>query len=41
MANNTALKKDSTKESKPGVNQLNKKSIAPNKAAEITNNLNM
>ncbi|MEO7486484.1 MAG: hypothetical protein ABIU77_05260 [Ferruginibacter sp.] len=34
MANKTVLKKDSTKESKPSVNQVNKKSIAPDKVAE-------
>jgi hypothetical protein len=31
MANKTVLKKDSTNESNPGVNQVNKKSIEPNK----------
>ncbi len=34
MANKTVLKKDSTKDSKPSVNQVNKKSIAPDKVAE-------
>ncbi len=34
MANKTVLKKDSTKESKPGVKQVNKKSVAPDKVAD-------
>jgi hypothetical protein len=34
MANKTVLKKDSTKESKPSVNQVNKQNIAPNKVAD-------
>ena len=34
MANKTVLKKDSRKESKPTVNQVNKKSIAPDKVAD-------
>ena len=34
MANKTVLKKDSTKESKPSVNQINKKSVAPDKVAD-------
>ncbi|MEO7582166.1 MAG: hypothetical protein ABIS74_04180 [Ferruginibacter sp.] len=34
MANRTALKKDSAKDSTPSVNQVNKKNIAPDKAAE-------
>jgi hypothetical protein len=34
MANKTVLKKDSTKDSKPGVNQANKKNITPDKVAE-------
>lgn len=34
MANKTVLKKDNTKESKLGVNQVNKKSVAPDKVAD-------
>ena len=34
MANKTVLKIDSRKESKPTVNQVNKKSIAPDKVAD-------
>ena len=34
MANKTVLKIDSRKESKPTVNQANKKSIAPDKVAD-------
>jgi hypothetical protein len=34
MANKEVLKNDSTKDSKPGVNQVNKKSMAPDKVAE-------
>ena len=34
MANETVLKIDSRKESKPTVNQVNKKSIAPDKVAD-------
>jgi hypothetical protein len=33
MANKTILKKDSTKDSKPGVNQANKMNITPDKVA--------
>ena len=34
MANKTVLKKDSTKDSKPSLNQVNKKSISPDKVAD-------
>jgi hypothetical protein len=34
MANKTVLKKDSTKESKPSVNQGNNKNTAPDKVAD-------
>ncbi len=34
MANKTVLKKDNTKESKPNVNQVDKKSITPSKVAD-------
>jgi hypothetical protein len=34
MSNQTVLKKDSTKDRKPGVNQTNKKNITPDKVAE-------
>ncbi len=34
MANKTVLKKDSLKDSKPSVNQVNKKNIAPDEVAE-------
>ncbi|MEO7463426.1 MAG: hypothetical protein ABIT96_11900 [Ferruginibacter sp.] len=38
MANKTVLKKDSTKNSKPVVNQVDKKSIAPGKVADKKQN---
>ncbi|MHA4807856.1 hypothetical protein ACX0G9_07110 [Flavitalea flava] len=34
MTNKTVIKKESNKESKSGVNQVNKKSIAPSKVEE-------
>ena len=34
MANKIVLRKDNTKDSKPSVNQVNKKSVAPDKVAD-------